>query len=408
MLRITAITSTAMTLLVSTSAFAQQTIELWHPFSLETDMIHGGIESFNASQSDYRVEARIIPGPQLATELVRAIATGSVPDLVTIDNPIVASFSAQGTLTDLTDKVAASEAIDPDLYFDGPWNSVLWDGRIYGVPRDANTLALYYNVDMFEAAGLDPDNPPSTWSELKEAAATLTDPEARVYGINFAATQAEEGVFQWLPFLHQAGGSVDNLDSPEAAEALQFWVDLVQSGSASRDVINNRQYEAANTFMAGGSAMVVGGPWELPRMESETAFEWRLTTLPVHDEKRIEASALGGYDYLIPVGAQAVDGAFAFIEHMSDPAILNEGWKTGRLAPRSDVVVEDPLWPQAYEIYREQLASARARGPHPEWPQISRPIQTAIQEALIGAKSAEDALRDAAAQIRPILEKTPL
>lgn len=402
------ISTTAMALVVAMPALAQQTIELWHPFNLETDMIHGGIESFNASQSDYRVEPRIIPGPQLATELVRAIATGSVPDLVTIDNPIVASFSAQGTLEDLTERVQASVVIDPDVYFEGPWNSVLWDGRIYGVPRDANTLALYYNVDMFEAAGLDPDNPPKTWSELMEAAATLTNPEARVYGINFAATQSEEGVFQWLPFLHQAGGSVDDLDSPEAAEALQFWADLVEQGYASRDVINNRQYEAANTFMAGGSAMVVGGPWELPRMESETAFEWRLTTLPVHDEKQIEASALGGYDFLIPAGADSVDGAFAFIEHMSDPQILNEGWKTGRLAPRSDVTVEDPLWPQAYEIYRTQLASARARGPHPEWPQISRPIQTAIQEALTGTKSAEDALRDAAAQIEPILERTPL
>lgn len=408
MLRTTLVMSTALTMLAATPALAQQTIELWHPFNLETDMIHGGIESFNASQSDYHVEARIIPGPQLATELVRAIATGSVPDLVTVDNPIVASFSAQGTLVDITEQVGASEVIDPDIYFEGPWNSVLWDGRIYGVPRDANTLALYYNVEMFEAAGLDPDNPPRTWSELMAAAEALTDSEAGVYGINFAATQGEEGVFQWLPFLHQAGGSVDALDTPEAAEALQFWVDLVEGGYASRDVVTNRQYEAANTFMAGGAAMVVGGPWELPRMETETDFEWRLTTLPVHDERQIEASALGGYDFVIPVGADQVDGAFAFIEHMSDPEILNEGWATGRLAPRSDVSVEDPLWPQAYEIYRTQLASARARGPHPEWPEISRPIQTAIQEALTGARSAEDALADAAARIRPILEQTPL
>jgi multiple sugar transport system substrate-binding protein len=93
---------------------------------------------------------------------------------------------------------------------------------------------------------------------------------------------------------------------------------------------------------------------------------------------------------------------------MSNPDILNEGWKSGRLAPRSDVVVGQPLWPQAYATYREQLQVARARGPHPQWPDISRAIQIAIQEALTGAKPANVALQEAAKKIAPILAKTPL
>ena len=122
----------------------------------------------------------------------------------------------------------------------------------------------------------------------------------------------------------------------------------------------------------------------------------------------IRASALGGYDYLIPKDAKQVDGAFRFIEYMSRPAILHDAWKTGRLAPRTDVVVQNPDWAQAYSIYHEQLKSARARGPHPEWPQISLPIQLAIQEALTGAKPADAALKDAARKVAPILAKTPL
>jgi len=220
--------------------------------------------------------------------------------------------------------------------------------------------------------------------------------------------QGEEGTFQWLPFLHQAGGSIDKLDQPEAAEALELWANLVKNRSASRDVITQRQYEVANTFMAGNSAMILGGPWELPRMQAEAKFEWRLALLPVKDGKDIKASALGGYDFVVPKGAREVDGAFRFIEFMSNPDILNEGWKSGRLAPRSDVVVAQPLWPQAYATYREQLQFARARGPHPQWPDISRAIQIAIQEALTGAKPANVALQEAAKKIAPILAKTPL
>src|SRR5262249_30909147 len=92
------------TLCLAPAASAEpKTIALWHVFTLETDMIHGAIKGFNGAQADYRIDARIVAGPQITTELTKAMASGAVPDLVTIDNPIVASFSAQGTLTDLTD-----------------------------------------------------------------------------------------------------------------------------------------------------------------------------------------------------------------------------------------------------------------------------------------------------------------
>jgi hypothetical protein len=135
--------------------------------------------------------------------------------------------------------------------------------------RDANTLALCYNADMFRAKGLDPASPPKTWSELTTDAAKLKDPAKNVFGFGFSAMQAEEGVFQWLPFLYQAGGSIDHLDAPEAAESLQLLVDFVKSGVASLDVLNQRQYEVTNTFMAGNTAMVMCGPWELPRLRNE-------------------------------------------------------------------------------------------------------------------------------------------
>ncbi len=409
MLRRTLLGVTVAMCLSATAAWAQpKTVTLWHVFNLETDMIYGGIKAFNESQSEYRIEPRLVPANQVVTELIRAVATGSVPDLVTLDSPVVASFSAQGTLTDLTDKVSKSALIKPDVYFKGPWASGQWKGRVYAVPRDANTLGLYYNADMFRAKGLDPDKPPTTWAELRQAAEKLRDPAKNVYGFGFCAVQAEEGVFQFLPFLSQAGGSIDHLEQPAAADALRFWSDMVKDGIASKDVINEKQYEVTNTFMAGNTAMVLGGPWELPRLQTEAKFDWRLALLPMKEGKNIRASALGGYDFVVPKGAKSVDGAFRFIEFMSDPKILNEGWRSGRLAPRTDVVVQNPLWPQAYATYREQMQTALPRGPHPQWPDISRAVQTAIQEALVGGRPPEAAMQDAAKRIQPILAKTPL
>src|SRR5437899_13058137 len=98
----------ALCLVPATASAEPKTVVLSHVFTLETDMIHGAIKAFNASQADFRIDPRIVAGPQISAELIKAIASGTVPDLVTIDNPIVASFSAQGTLTDLTERVGKS------------------------------------------------------------------------------------------------------------------------------------------------------------------------------------------------------------------------------------------------------------------------------------------------------------
>jgi len=397
--------------LANAPAFAQapKTVSLWHIYNNDSDMIHLGIRKFHEAQTDYRIEQRLVPYVQINPELIRAIATGSPPDLVTINDPDLASYSSQGQFTDLTDRVAASKVIDVNKYFKGPQTSDRWKGRQYSVAREVNTLSLYYNVDMFRAKGLDPDKPPTTWSELAAAAEKLADPAKGVYGLGFAAQQSEQSTFQWLPWLWQAGGSIDKLDQPEAAEALGFWADLVQRKLTSRDVINQPQGDVMSAFLAGNSAMVVNGPWELPRFRREVKFEWRVTLLPVKDGRNIRASSLGGFHFAIPKGAKEVDGAFRVIEAMSDPALFREGWSaSGLLAPRSDIEIADPAWPQAYAVFREQMKTAIQRGPHPQWSQLSRPIQTAIQEALTGTKPAAQALKEAAAKIQPILARTPL
>src|SRR6185312_12372802 len=103
-------------------ALAQQpkTVSLWHIYNNESDMIHLGIRKFNAAENGYRIEPRLVPYTQINPELVRAIATGSPPDLVVINDPDLASYASQGQFTDLTDRVAASKVIDASKYYNGP------------------------------------------------------------------------------------------------------------------------------------------------------------------------------------------------------------------------------------------------------------------------------------------------
>lgn len=388
-------------------AAAAEPVTMWHIFGAETEPGLKNIKRWNDAHADLPIDQKFVPFGQLSQQLIKGIATGDVPDLITIDNPNVASFATQGALEDLSALVKASGVVKPGEYYPGSWATTLWDGKQYAVPGEANTLALYYNADMFKARGLDPDQPPRTWAELRHAAEVLTDKEHNVFGMAFCAVQSEEGTFQFLPFLQQSGANLKTLTSPDAAAALQLWTDFVGKGQASRDVLVKRQFEMTSSWLAGGSAMVVSGPWELQRMK-DVKFNWRVATLPHREGKDIEASALGGYVWGVPKGARNVAAAFKVIEFMSEPAQMQQAWTGGRLAPIKDMQVDQPAFPEAFATFRKQMEVARPRGPHPRWPDISAAVQTAVQEALTGRSTPEAALQKASRVITPILDRTPM
>ena len=395
------------TLGISPVSAQTTTVQLWHVFNLETDMIHAAIKRWNEANPTVQIDAKVLPFAQLTNQLARAVATGDVPDLITINNPDNVGFALQGTLEDLTPLVQRSKVIDPKQYTSFRWSTVSWRGKIFGVPRESNTLALYYNADLFKAKGLDPAKPPRTWAELRAAAEKLTDSSKSIYGLGYSAIQSDEGSFQFLPVLYQSGASLNTLRSPEAVQALTYWADLMKSGFVSRDALTRRQYDVTNTFMAGNAAMVITGPWELPRVSKEVKFDWRVTTLPVRDGKNIEASAIGGFNWAVPKGAKNRDAAFRVIEFMSQPQQVQSAWPSGRM-PATNITLTNPEWPQAYAVFTKQMQSARPLGPHPQWPEISRALQTAIQEALTGVATPQQALDKAAGIVEPILQKTPV
>jgi multiple sugar transport system substrate-binding protein len=399
--------ATAMFMLGGT-AFAGEKIVMWHIFGNATEPSLANIAKWDKTHPDNPIDQKFIPFGQLSQQLIKGIATGDVPDLITIDNPVVASFASQGALEDLTTLVKDSQVVKKENYFTGSWNTTIWNGQQFAVPGEANTLALYYNADLFREKGLDPDKPPRTWAELKVAAEKLTDPAKNVYGIGFSAIQSEEGTFQWLPFLQQSGSNLKDLTSGDSVAALTLWTDFVKSGQASKDVLVKRQFEMTSAFLGGASAMVISGPWELQRMDKDAKFEWRVAALPVREGKNIEASALGGYVWGIPKGAKNRDLAFKVIEFMSEPDQLKQAWSGGRLPPVATINIENPSNPKAYEVFRKQMEVAKARGPHPAWPQISAAIQTAIQNSLTGRSSPADALQKASAVIKPLLDKNPI
>ena len=350
-------------------------------------------EEYMEANPHVTINLRTVQFPDMVNDLARAIATGSAPDITYIDNPEVALFASRGMLLDLSPYIEASDIVNAEDIFPGPLASVTYEGGIYGIPRGANTIALFYNADMFVEAGLDPDSPPQTWDELYDAAKALTRPEDNVYGIAFSANSNEEGTFQFLPWVQMTGGDYDNIATEGAERALTMWKAFIDEGLASRDTLIRGQWDSTGTFNAGSAAMAISGPWEIPRMSEEADFDWRVALLPVPDENAERASALGEGDNVILSNTDQPEEAFAFLEFLYDN--MDRVWNEFGYLPASAVEVTDPRFPEAYAVFEESMQYARNRGPSPDWPQISQAIQTAFQSALTGQATPADALADA-------------
>ncbi len=363
-----------------------RTLELWDSWSqYDASSPYGQLLSTCEEETGITIERT--QEAELSSKLLQAASSGSTPDLVVLDNPLVAQFAETGLL------VPNSESgLDTSGMMDNVLAAGQFEGETYGASIGANSLALFYNKDMFDEAGT---APPTTWQELTSAAAELTHGDVR--GLGFSAAASEEGTFQFLPFFWGAGADLADLESPEAAAALTLWTDLVDSGSASQSNLNATQQDVRDEFLAGKLAMMVNGTWQLASLD-EDGISYGVVPLPAQDGGTA-ASPLGGEFMEIVVGDRQ-ELAAEFSQCLVKPANLKV-WTEGQtyIQPYADEAAAQAAENPALEPWVEAVSAAQGRTADlgTAYPQTSEALWTAVQEALSGQKSPEQALADAAA-----------
>ncbi|WP_313638862.1 extracellular solute-binding protein [Paenibacillus sp.] len=379
---------------------AKKQVTFWYYFGgNEETAIKEAIQKYNSSQDQYEVLGQYVPFGDMKKRLSVGLMSEELPDIVTIDNPDHASFAAAGIFEDITERM--NEWGQSDQYLEGPLESAKYNGKLYGLPFTSNTLALFYNTDMFKEAGI--TEPPTTWNELRETAKKLTTSDR--YGLGFAAVKSEEGAFDFLPWLLSTGANYDSVDSPEAARAFSFLTDLIKDGSVSKEVINLANGDTLKQFSSGKLAMMVNGPWNIAGVKTDAPdMNFAIAKLPSDKQ---EASVLGGENIAIIKGNN-VDGAWDFLRWMSEADQLESFLvQTGYFSPRKDVAEKSDHWKsdEYLSVFLEQMQSAQPRGPHPKWPEISSVIQEAYQKSFSLAMDPADAAAEAGQKIKQIIEK---
>ncbi|MEU9560188.1 ABC transporter substrate-binding protein [Streptomyces fumanus] len=335
------------------------------------------------------IEQQSVPAAQVMTKALRMASSKSLPDIVQFDASEMPTFAEAGGLVDLRTLGLSTRDIP-----EGIVNFGSYKGTYYGAARSVNTLALFYNKDLLDQAGVEV---PTTWDELRAAAEKLT--QGNRYGLALSAGGAEDGVFQFTPFMWSNGGDETDLDSPQVVQALDYWKTLLKDGSLSKSTVNWTQADVNDQFMAGNAAMMINGPWQVETLNTKKSLHWEIAQIPVPKAGGDSVGPLGGAVLTVPntgderrekMAGQIVACLSSQREQLT--YALNS-W----MVPANSKAAA--VWRQRVpelDALADQVAAARSRTAKlgAGWSSVSLALQSAFQSALTG-QSSEAALKRA-------------
>lgn len=380
---------------VTASAADKQEVVIWDYFETDAqkEMMQSLIDGFNASQDEYEASHVYVPFADYEKQLTLGIASGELPDLVILDGCSMASFIQLGLFGDISDA-----DINWDEYMEGPMESTMLDGKHYGIPFATNCTALYYNKDLFDAAGIDYPDENTTWDEFHEMAKALT--KDGVSGFGNAATNTDEGTFQCLQWIYTAGGSYTDIE--DGVDAYKLMQEMIEDGSWTKECVNWTQSDVNNNFMAGNLAMQQNGPWQIPGIEANAPdLNYGVTVLPKKDADSEQATSILGGENMGVVNKDDTSGAEAFLKYYNQTDVMVDAMKQYGSYPPKTEAAKDSYWTDdpIQKAFLTQIDTSIPRGPSAAWPSYSSAIQTGFQEVMTSAKTPEQAAKDTQAAV---------
>jgi multiple sugar transport system substrate-binding protein len=386
-------------------------ITLWHGVNPppNRDVLQKLVEKFNQTHSDIQLESLYVgQQDQQIPKILAAVLGNAPPDLLWFNPTIAGQLVELGALIPLDEKLANSpvqEEIAPALY-----TSMQYKDKIWSVPFATNNVCVYYRPSLFKAAGI--TQLPQTWKELRQVAKKLTrdtngDGRINQHGILLPGGKGEFTVFTWLPFMWSGGGKLVNGDAQRAADvvlsdnkgaiaALQFWQNLIISGTA---VLSSpeRGYEI-ESLVNGKVAMQVTGPWSLGELK-QSGVDFAVFPIPVDKEP---ATVIGGENlFLFKTTPERETAAFKFAEYtlsadFQTELALGTGYLPVNIKSRQSPKYQQFLKNQPQiKVFLEQAKHGRSRPIFPGYTRISDTLGRAIEAVLLGKTSPAQALKTA-------------
>ncbi|KQN42530.1 ABC transporter substrate-binding protein [Frigoribacterium sp. Leaf44] len=374
------------------SSAASGTYTFWDPYPQFDDSSDWAkLVQACGTEAGVTVERTGYDTSDLTSKALLAGQQGNSPDLLLVDNPVVSTLAEAGLLTDTDETGADTSDIEQNILAAGQV-----DGATYGVPIGANTLALYYNKTVLDAAGVDPASI-TDWNTLTSALEKVSASGGK--GITFSAIGTEEGSFQFLPWYWGSGAELTDLSSDDAVSALDLWTGWVEDGYAPNSVIGNTQTTSWQEFLTGEYAFGENGTWQLAGVK-DSGIDYGIISIPAKDGGAAPAPT-GGEFLTVPV--QSDDARYDVSEKIracltSTDNLVATDTTLSYVAPTKDAQEQQVQADPDLEPWVTAVGDAKGRTSDDlgtEYPKISEQLWKAVQNSLSGSSSAQDALDEA-------------
>ena len=399
--------ATSLSFAFGANAYANTELTMYYPIAVGgslTEVVDGFISEFESEHPDITVKAvysgnydetRVRALSALrAGEPVQLSVLGALDTHDLVEQGLVESFS---DIANTEESRQWIESFYPALMANGTL-----EGKVWGIPFQRSTIVMFYNKDMFKAAGLDPEQAPTTWDEMVEAAKTLKTEDR--HGLMIPSTGYPYWMFQALALqngqqLMNEDGTEVYLNTPEAIEALTFFRDLADKHEVSpKGTIEWGTLRQA--FVQGQTAMMWHTTGNLTAVRDEAEFDFGVAMLPA---KKEPASPTGGGNFYLFSGAtdEQKQAALSFVKWVTAPERAAE-WSmaTGYVGTSPAAYETEALiayaeeFPQAL-VAKDQLAVASPEFATYETARVRELVSNAVQAVLTGSATPEAALNDA-------------
>lgn len=361
--------------------------------NITVEAVYSG--SYADTMTKAQTAARSGDGPDLAVLLTTDLYT-------LIDNNLIVP------LNDLDDDLAWTE----EQFYAPFLASGEAEGQLWSLPFQRSTIVQYYNKDMFAAAGLDPEAPPTTWEELAAAAGAIQAAGVADFGIEIPSTQFGNWMFQAMAIQsgveNTAGvdGIVDYLDDPGSIEAMEWWLNMSETG-----VMPSGTTEWASTpedFLQGRTAMMWHTTGNLTNVRTNATFDFGVSMLPANAQAGSPTG--GGNLYVFDKGDEVTQqAAYTIAQCLTEPEraaqwSMQSGYvATGQPAWDTETMTTYATeFPQA-AVARDQLDFAQGETTSHENGRVAQLINDAIASVLTGTAEPEAAMTQLQSDIDGVL-----
>lgn len=364
-------------------------------------VIKGYATDFEGEHPDAQVNVQFVPWAQAHDKFVTSLAGGDVPDVAEMGTTWTPEFADQGAFLEV-------DAAESGEYVSSLVDAATLDDKVWGKPWYAGARGLIYRKDVLSKAGVEP---PTTWDEVRTVAEAI---KAKVPGtFPIAYTGLTEHMY--LPTIWQAGGEIAveegegwkaALDSPEAAQAFEYYASFYKDGLAPKDAIGWEEPDAQEAFINGDVAMLIGGGWTYNSIiDTKPELEKKIGTSLEPAGPSGEGTAFAGGSHLVVFNeSESPDTANAFVDFMLQPENVNEFTSEIGFLPGTVEGIESSgyLDDKARAPFAEQLLNhSKVYPPAPRWGALegANIFDGEVQKVMKGQQTAEEAVKSLAEQM---------